>query len=109
MGVNTANTDKLNDLFKPHEQAVDVLKEALQEVSEERAEKKKESAKELIRKALDLKKQMDTAESQFTSQKKKWDKELGKVMNRINNMAAGRPLDSGEKEEKEGETDDQAE
>jgi uncharacterized membrane protein (UPF0182 family) len=93
------NTERLDDLFKPHAQKVDILKEALREVSEEQAEKKKAAAKELVVKALDLKKQMDDAEKQFNAQKKKWDKELGKVINRLQNMAQGKPLDDGEKDD----------
>tara|TARA_Y100000034_G_C6721861_1_gene319386 strand:- start:243 stop:560 length:318 start_codon:yes stop_codon:yes gene_type:complete len=103
--VDTKNTGRLDELFKPHEQQVDVLKEALKEVSEEQAEKKKKAAKELIVKALELKKQMDDAEKQFTSQKQKWDKELGKVMNRLQNMASGKPLDEGEKDDADAAED----
>ena len=103
MAVQTKNTDKLNELFKPHEQQVDILKEALKEVSEERAEERKKAAKDLVRKALDLQKQMDDAERQFLGQKKKWDKELGKLINRLNNMAGGRPLTHGEEDDAEEE------
>ena len=52
-------------------------------------------AKEMIRKALDLKRQMDEAERRFTSQKKKWDKELGKTLKRLANIANHKPLDDG--------------
>ena len=105
MAESTRNTDRLDEMFKPVEKKVDILKEALEEVSKERAEERKKAAKDLIRKALDLKKQMDDAENQFLGQKRKWDKELGKVMNRLNNMASGRPLDEGS-EEDSGNDDD---
>lgn len=108
MGHDTKNTERLGDMLKPHEQKLDILKEALDEVSQERAEKRKESAKELIRKALDLKSQMDKAKSAFEGQTKKWDKELGKVMNRLQNMASGRPLNDGEEDEEDGDGDDAA-
>lgn len=98
MGVQTPNTQRLEELLKPHKQEFDVLKEALKEVSKEDAEKKKDAAKELIRKALTLQSQMDTAERTFNSEKKKFDKELGKTLNRLKNMASGRPLDEGENE-----------
>ena len=101
MGHETKNTGRLDEMLKPHEKKLDVLKEALDEVSQERAEKRKDAAKELIRKALDLKEQMNKAKQQFDGQAKKWDKELGKVMNRLQNMANGRPLNEGEEAEEE--------
>jgi hypothetical protein len=101
MGVNTQNTQRLEELLKPHRQEFDVLKEALKEVSKEESDKKKDAAKDLIRKALELQGRMDGAERTFTSEKKS-DKELGKVLNRLRNMAAGRPLDDGEKDDKDG-------
>lgn len=78
---------------RAHHEDFDVLREALKEVAKEDPECRK--AEEMIRKALDLKRQMDDAERQFTSQKKKWDKELGKTLQRLNNMAQNKPLDEG--------------
>lgn len=101
----TQNTSKLEDLLRPHQQEFNVLQEALKEVSEEDMETRKKSAKEMIRKALELKKQMDDAEKQFSSQKKKWDKELGKTLQRLQNMANNRPLEEGVKEEKEEQSE----
>jgi hypothetical protein len=100
----TDNTGKLDALLKEHEGDFDVLKEALKEVAKEQGEERKKKAKEQIVKALDLKRQMDDAERQFNSQKKKWDKELGKTLARLNNMAQNRPVDEGlsDKEEKDG-------
>ena len=95
MAVKTTHTTKLDDLLKPHRDEVDVLKEALKEVTEEQADERKNKAKELIVKCLDLQRQMNTAESQFNSAKKKCDKELGKTLRRLQNMANGRPLDEG--------------
>jgi hypothetical protein len=105
MSVQTQNVARLEEMLKPHRQEFDVLKEALREVSKEEAEKKKDAAKELVRKGLDLQQRMDQAERTFNSEKKKFDKELGKTLNRLRNMASGRPLDDEEKEgeEKEGE------
>lgn len=99
MPVETGNTKKLDDLLKPHRGEYDFLKEAFKEVEKEDGEKRKESAKELIRKAKELKGRMDQAERDFNSQKKKFDKELGKTINRLQNMANGRPLDEGTEEE----------
>lgn len=99
MSVTTPNTQKLEELLRPHREAVDVLKEALKEVNKEEAEKKKDAAKDLIRKAMELQGRMDAAERTFNSEKKKFDKELGKIMNRLRNMASGRPIDEGEHED----------
>lgn len=103
MGVQTQNVARLEEMLKPHRQEFDVLKEALKEVSKEESEKKKDAAKELVRKALELQQRMDQAERTFNSEKKKFDKELGKTLNRLRNMASGRPLDEGESDEKEDE------
>jgi hypothetical protein len=104
MALQTQNTQKLEEMLKPHRIEFDVLREALKEVSKEESDKKKDSAKELIRKALDLQSRMDAAERTFNSEKKKFDKELGKTLNRLRNMAAGRPLDEGDKDDdKEGD------
>jgi seryl-tRNA synthetase len=101
MGLQTPNTTKLDELLKPHLQEFDVLREALKEVTKEESDKKKDAAKELIRKALDLKGRMEQADRLFNSEKKKFEKELGKTLNRLRNMAAGKPLDEGEDEGKE--------
>lgn len=102
MAAQTPNTSKLDDLLKPHQTEFNVLQEALKEVAKEDSESRKGKAKEMIRKALDLKRQMDEAERQFNSQKKKWDKELGKTLQRLSNMANNKPLDEGV--EKEGDS-----
>ena len=110
MGVQTNNTKALEELFAPHKQDMDVLKEALKEVTEEDNEKKKGSAKELIRKCMDLQSRMDQAERTFNSEKKKWDKELGKTIKRLKNMVGGRPVNEGVEDEKEeggGESSDE--
>lgn len=101
MGVQTNNTKALDDLLAPHKQEMNILSEALKEVNQEDVEKKKGAAKELIRKCLDLQSRMDQAERTFNAEKKKWDKELGKTINRLKNMVAGRPQNEGVEEEKE--------
>jgi hypothetical protein len=109
MATPTPNTSRLDELLKPHRQEFDVLKAALKEVAEEDSETRKGKAKEMIRKALELKGQMDQAESQFTAQKKKWDKELGKTLQRLTNMANNKPLDEGIEKEGEKKEDDSEE
>lgn len=103
MSVQTNNTQKLEALFSPHRVDIDVLKEAFAEVAKEDSEKRKIEAKDLIRKARELQNRMNVAERQFNSDKKKFDKELGKIINKLTNMAAGRQVDDEEEEkEKEG-------
>lgn len=98
----TDNTGKLDAMLKEHAADFNVLQEALKEVAKEQGEERKKKAKEQIVKALDLKRQMDEAERNFNSSKKKWDKELGKTLARLNNMANNRPIEDGlnDKEEK---------
>ena len=103
MGVQTPNTTALEKLFEPHKADMDVLKEALKEVTQEENEKKKGSAKELVRKCMELKGRMDQAEREFTSNNQKWDKELGKTIKRLQNMASGRPVNDGVEEDKDKE------
>lgn len=99
--VQTANTDALEKLLAPHREQLNILSEALKEVNQEDNEKKKEACKNLIRQCLDLQKQMDEAERAFTTQKSKCDKQLGKLVNRLNNMANNKPLDDGEEKPEE--------
>lgn len=96
----TQNTSKLEELLKPHQEEFNVLQEALKEVAKEDTETRKGKAKEMIRKAVELNRQMEEAERTFNSQKKKFDKELGKTLQRLNNMANNKPLEDGV--EKEG-------
>ena len=102
MAVETNNTKRLEDMLKPYKGEFDFLKEAFKEVEKEDGEQRKGAAKDLIRKAKELKGRMDAAEREFTANKKKFDKELGKVLNRLQNMANGRPLDEGEQKDDEG-------
>lgn len=99
------NVSRLDMLFEPHEKKLDILSEALDEISKERADKRKEAAKELIRKALDLKEQKDKNKKEFEGKDKKWEKELGKVMSRLERMAQGKSLDADGGED-DSETDD---
>lgn len=101
--ADTQNTKKLDEMLKPHTTSFDFLAEAFKEVAKEDGEKRKVAAKELIRKALGLKGQMDQAKKDFDSASKKFDKELGKIVNRLSNMAAGRPIDDNEEKEEDKE------
>lgn len=100
------NTQRLEEMLKPHLKEFDVLKEALREVSQEEAEGRKGKAKDLIRKAMELDRQMKDLKAKFNGETKKFDKELGKTLNRLQNMANNRPLDAGEGEGEDGEKEE---
>lgn len=68
-----------------------VLREAVEEIQKAQAEEKKGQAKELVQKAMEIRGKMVAAERRFNSEVKKMDKELGKLLNRIESMAAGKP------------------
>lgn len=89
-------------MARKQEEKIDVLRETLKESFKERADERKAKAKELISKVLDLQKQMTDAAEQFNFQKEKWEKGLGEVMLRLNNMAAGRPLNQGDEKKDDG-------
>jgi hypothetical protein len=97
----SSNASRLDELLKPHMQECNVLTDALKEVAQEDAKSRLAKAKEMIRKAMDLKQQMDEAERTFVAQKKKWDKELGKAVSRLQNMANNKPIDEGLEEKKD--------
>ncbi len=75
----------------PTRQELDVLSEAIREVNQEDGEKRKAEVKELVRKALSLQQQMNQAERQFNAEKAKFDKDLGKLLNRLQSFAKGEP------------------
>jgi hypothetical protein len=95
-GISSVNVQKLEEMLKPHQQATDVLSKALAQVTKEDGEKKVEAAIVLIRKAQGLQDQMTQIEKRFNSEKAKFDKELGKILNSLRNMASGKPIDEAE-------------
>lgn len=81
-----------------------VFQEAMEEVNKKRADAYKAKAVALIEQAMDLRQKMDDAERQFNAQKKKFEKELGKLVNRIEGLAGGKSPAQIEAEEKEKES-----
>lgn len=84
------STERLGELLGTYKIESDVLTSAIKEIKDEQAEARKEQAKELVRKALELQGRMNAAEKQFKQEKARFDKELGKTLNRLNNFAAGK-------------------
>jgi len=79
--------------FDPATQRPDasVLQDALKEITEERNEGLKEEAKKLLLEAIAIRREKKTIENQFNAASKKSDKTLGKLLNRIEAMANGKP------------------
>ena len=81
-----------------------VFTEALKELQEESDKQVKEQAKGLLAKAIDLRRKMNERVRTVNSEVKKFDKELGKLLNKIEAFSKGSSLadmEAQEKEEKE--------
>lgn len=86
-----------------------VFGEALKELQEESDKQVKEQAKGLLAAAIDLRKKMNERQRTVQSEVKKFDKELGKVLNKIEAFSKGSSLaevEAQEKEEKENKSDE---
>ena len=109
------NRERLSSMvgFDPakHPQVTDdVFKKVMKDIKEERAEKAAEKAKGLLEQAFALSGQMAKAASDFKRQEKKFDKELGKLINRLESELKGGPPPVEEEAEADGqdETSDEA-
>ena len=80
-----------------------VFAEAMREVVKERSEANKAKAVVLIKQAIDLKAKWDDEERKFLASKKKFFKDFGKVVSRIEALARGETLANVEAKEKEQE------
>lgn len=78
-----------------------VFTEAMKEVVKERAEANKVKAVVLIKQSIDLKAKWDEEEKKFLASKKKFFKDFGKVMNRIEALARGESLANVEAREQQ--------
>lgn len=78
----------------------DLFGEVVKEIQQERHDEAKKRAKEHLVKAINLREQMEKARKDFEGQAKKFDKELGKVLNQIQGILTGKCPDE-EKEENE--------
>jgi hypothetical protein len=77
--------------------------EVVKEIQEERAKDAKAKAKEQLVKAMQIREHMAKAEKDFSSQKQKMEKELGKILNQIQGILSGKcPEESQECEKEEG-------
>lgn len=89
------------DPSKKHQITADLFAEVVKEIKEERGKEAKAKAKEHLVKAMALKEQMDKARRDFSAADKKFEKELGKMLNQIHGMLSGKSPEEVEEESKE--------
>lgn len=102
----SVSADRLSNLlgFDPAKNVSpgnEVLQEALKEINEERAKASKVAAKELLLKAIDVRTQWAGKKREFEALDKKFEKELGKLMNKLDALSKGKSMEEAEREEKE--------
>lgn len=100
----TANIDKLASLlgFDPTKASPgvsDAMSAAMAEIAEENKKKAQGAAKALLTEAIQLSEQMAKADREYRNQKAKFDKNLGKLLRRIEGMASGKPVQEDEEKQ----------
>jgi hypothetical protein len=90
------NTKRLTDLvgFDPAKKpsaSETLFKEVLADIQKERDAKAREVVRTQLAEAIRLREEMHKAESEFNKQKQKFDSQLGKLLNSLENSLRGRP------------------
>lgn len=80
------------DPAKPHTVTSDMLQEVMKGLDEADREAAKEKATALLTQAVELRKKKVNCVREHTGQIKKFDKEMGKLLNRIESMVQGTPI-----------------
>lgn len=93
------------DAAKGFPMSDELFKEVLEEVNEGRKEEAKKRARDLLTQALDIREQMVKAERAFTGQQKKFQKTLGKLLNRLEAQLRNQPPPKEEDDKEEGDTE----
>lgn len=109
---NSANIDRLSKLLgydaaKQHG-GKSVFDEALKEIQEEKDKATKVKAKEMLQKAIDIRMKMDEIDKQYNANRNKFNKELGKLMGKIEAFSRGESpaaIEAKEQEAKEAEAE----
>jgi hypothetical protein len=83
----------------------EIFREVMEEINATRAEKARSRARELLEKAFLLREQMAKARSDFERQEAKFDKELGKILSRLESEIHGSNSPAEEEPEKEKEAE----
>lgn len=98
------NADRLEallgfDAAKPARLSSDLFKEVVDELQQAKREKARDAAREQLKTAMELREKMVKVRREFEAQEKKFDKELGSLISRIESGLSGRPAPTEEKEE----------
>jgi len=94
--ANESNSERLEKLcgFDPAKKlnaTGKLLEEVVADIRAEREEEAKKAAREQLTKAMGLREQMAKARREFDSQQSKFEKELGKLLNRLEAGFRGEP------------------
>ena len=89
------NAGRLEDLIgfdasKPSNLTNDLFQEVLSDIKKERFDTAKKAAREQLVKAVELREKMVKIEREFNGQKAKFEKELGKLLSRLESSLGGR-------------------
>ena len=76
-----------------------VLASVIEEIQKERETKVRGQLKELMVKAMDVRTTIDKARKAFDGESRKYEKELGKILNEIDRLASGKPAPEATEEE----------
>lgn len=104
MSDKVSNAKRLADLcgFDPVKKPTashELFAEVLGDIRKEREEKAKVAAREQLTKAIELSEKMDKVKREFEGQYAKFEKELGKMLNRLESSLSGKPVVEEEKTE----------
>jgi len=104
--ANNAHIDKLSNMlgFDPAKKVSitkDAFADVVKEIQEERMTEVKLRAKEQLVKAMQLREQMHKVDRDYQNQKKKFEKDLGKILNQITGALSGKSQEEIEEQEKE--------
>ena len=69
--------------------ASECLQAALTEIHDEEKQARVDKAKRLLRRGIELRKEMVKAEEEFTKQKEEFEENLGKLLDKVERLSAG--------------------
>lgn len=104
---NNGPSEQLEELLtfdpsRPHRLEASAFGDVVAELAKERSDAAKARAKDLLTQAIKLRETHAKAEREFNGASKKFNKELGKVINQIRALANGRdPVEGDENKENE--------
>jgi hypothetical protein len=103
MADNTERLEKLMgfDVVKRQGITKEIFKEVLGEVQEKRMEEAKTAAREQISKAIELREKMHKVKREFDGQMRKFDKDLGKLLNQLEAGLSGQPTEQPQEDSQE--------